>query len=81
MQDDYKTPAEREFDRTHKWLHLDPEIYYDDCRMTSFVLLTHEQYDLVRKWTLESMKKFKEMTGRDGFVESDYEKLEEKEDA
>ena len=70
------TEEEKKFDREHVWLHLDPDLYYNDTTMTRYALLTTEQYMKVRKWTLENMKKCDKASGRKGFVDSDYEKLE-----
>ncbi len=66
------------FDEKHTWLHLDPNIYYNKTDMTSFVLLTNEQYEQVKKWTLDNMTilhKIEKDAGRCGFSEEDFIKL------
>ena len=64
------TPTDEQSDKKMVWIHLDQELYYDSDDITTFLIFTKEQYDKVKKWTLENMRK----TG--GFSEEDYKKLE-----
>ena len=64
---------EEELDKEMVWLHLDPETYYDSSNITTFLILTKEQFSKVKRWTLENIKKYEEVG--EFFSDSDKKKL------
>ena len=72
------TPEEREREYHEKYLmvFLDKECYTNDAEMTTFIILTREELNMIRKNTLKRMEEYnKNVPEFAGFGKVDIERL------
>ena len=74
------TPEERErkYDKKYIMLHLDKEIYGFNEKMTTYIIITPKELEIIKRNTLKRMVEYNKMIPEfGGYMQEDIDKLKE----